>query len=423
MTLAVLLSTACCAGANRGGGRADLDLADRYERGDGVPRDFRKAAEILARSCAEGRGIPSACYRLAYARARGRGVVMGQPVIPILTAACERGDWLACGVPSDFDEDHARAACEGREPAACVALADHHGWSDSGTIEEERHEWLARACRGGVLEGCLALVESGGERTADRTFAADRVTAACGRGHVDACAAAGRPISPRALCDAGDYGACAEAGGAGDGAALESACAAKVLEACEHIAVRAIDADPPDPRTVEYLARACHLGSDVACRLQRPDEISTGCVTYQPTVFAPATRRPLPHLHGMTLDGRPWTATAGTVAVLAEHEPTRPWSTYNDIARRLGRPVYVVVAPEELEDLLPPAGPAVAIVLAEEFAEEPIVAPPHPFAGVSVGKGIQLLDEHGAVLAVFSTGFEVVPATFARCVTSILDRP
>lgn len=186
-----------------------LEQAGRYERGDGVARDFRRAAELLEQSCDRGRGNASACRRLAVAQLRGRGVPKQELVGPLLQHACDHGDWLACGVYVPFDETKAQAACDGPQPEACVALASLRSFSQSGTVESERRELLERACQRSVLEGCLELVYPfGDEAAAEFPDAFERVRVACTRGDVDACAVAGTPIAPRELCAAGDHEAC-----------------------------------------------------------------------------------------------------------------------------------------------------------------------------------------------------------------------
>lgn len=205
--LAVMVAAAACQ-RKHSSDRA-LEQAGRYERGDGVARDFRRAAALLEQSCDHGRGNASACRRLAVAQWRGRGVPKQALVGALLRHACERGDWLACGVYTPFDEAKARAACDGSEPEACVALASLRVFSQSGEVEFERLEFLARACERSVLEGCFQLVEwLGDQAAAEAPDAVERIRAECKRGDVDACAAAGTPIPPRELCAAGDLEAC-----------------------------------------------------------------------------------------------------------------------------------------------------------------------------------------------------------------------
>ncbi|MBP8805454.1 MAG: sel1 repeat family protein [Kofleriaceae bacterium] len=198
-----------CSSGTRKTVHADLELAKRYERGDGVPRDFRLAARLFEKACDQGRGDASACRRLAVAMARGRGLPKQRRALALMRHACERGDWLACGPYDSFDVAKAEAACGGQEPEACVPLASMLAWSQSGTVEEEMVELLARACQRSVLEACLRLVEThGNEAATEVPFAIERVRAACRQGDSDACAAAGTPIPARELCAAGDFEAC-----------------------------------------------------------------------------------------------------------------------------------------------------------------------------------------------------------------------
>jgi len=414
--LAVLAAAACCAGANRGSGHADIDLAARYERGDSVPRDFRKAAELLSRSCSDGRGIPSACRRLALARARGRGVPVDRGGERLLSIACKRGDWLACVGPISFDEDTAEAACRAGKHEACLALANLEAGSDSGAQQDERWGYIEAACRAGVLEGCHALAQVGLD--SDDTGAAiatARLTEACRRGDADACDSVGKPIAARELCDAGDYRACAAID---DSGTLALACDNNVLESCEHLALRAVDAEPADPHAVEYLARACRLGSIKACEYNRPAEIATGCVAYHAYIIAPEHRRKVPHLHGVDATGRPWTAPTGPLLVLANTGLVLP-TAYDEVARHVDIPVVVAADPRTSADP-PPLERATPVRLDASFTDEPVVTGAHDLSVYRVARANSIIDRDDVVRAVLWGG-PTVPATFARCVRHLLE--
>lgn len=416
VTLAVLLSTACCAGANRGGGRADLDLADRYERGDGVPRDFRKAADILAHSCAEGRGVPSACRRLAFARARGRGVAVDQSVAPLLTAACERGDWLACGGPIGFDEGKARTACSAGSAEACLAVASLSGYSESGSAQEERWAYIEAACRADVLEGCIAIARTGlddGDALDD--LARERLTSACGRGDVDACEAVGTPLDPRALCAAGDFAACAAAG---DPATLKTACDNQQVDACEVLALRALEMEPPGPGAADLVKRACRLGSAAACDYDQPGQVETGCGdAFSVFVIDPDHRRQVARLHGSDANDHPWTAPAERLLITVDNDNV-PDRGYDEIAKRAGLPVFVsttierMTAARRLER-------AVLVVIAPSVAREHVASGRHRVADHEIARTTAIVDPDGTVRAVF-WGVPKAPVSFARCVRHVV---
>ena len=400
------------------GQRGDAALADRYERGDGVPRDYRRAAELLARSCADGRGVAAACRRLAIARTQGRGVAQGLDVIALLTLACERGDWLACGLPIPFDPDDARAACARGRHDACLAVAGLSAWSQSGTAQEERRRYFLEACRAGILEGCHYLSGPGAGSEEESQFVRAKLTTACRRGDADACAAIDTPLPDRALCDAGDYQACGRLGAAGDAAALELACQYQVRDACERIALAAIDADPPDPRAAEHVARACRLGSGTACSYDRPDQIATGCVTYQPRAIAAGRRRKAAPLRGTDAAGQAWQAPAGPILLLAELDDI-PWANYDEVARRLDIPVVVSLQNDVRR---PPLQRATAVTLDPSFRDEPLMTPGPDELFSRVANVSAVFDRDNVIRAFLVTGPRV-PATYARCIRHLLERP
>jgi len=412
-----LLAAALCACARGGAGRADLALADRYERGDGVPRDFRKAAALLARSCAEGRGVAAACRRLAFARAQGRGTPVEPFVLPLLTTACQRGDWLACGGMIPFDEPHAQAACDRGDHAACLAITTLWAWSQSGTLDAQRRDYEEAACRAGLLEGCLAIAASGldGGAPGDEV-ARERLGAACRGGDADACAAIETPIPPRELCDAGDFAACIVVD---DEAALTIACDNQLAEACERLGLRGLEQEPPDPRVAERLERACRLGASTACEYaQRPRDLANGCVGFLTYVIAPDHRRALSRLRGVDAAHQPWTAPAARILVLVDHDAVPP-AAYDEVARHVDVPVFVATAPDDEA----PRGAltrAVRVVIDAALADEPVVTGRHDVSGHRIAHTNAIVDGDGVVRAVF-WGLPKMPVSFARCVRHVLQ--
>src|SRR5215208_5677322 len=82
-----------------------LEQARAFERGAGVPRDYRRAAAIYDRVCADGRGSVEACHELVDAIQDGRGVTSDRRRVAILEAAlCQRGDATACVVSAIREE-------------------------------------------------------------------------------------------------------------------------------------------------------------------------------------------------------------------------------------------------------------------------------------------------------------------------------
>lgn len=398
--------TACPAGPHR----SELDLADRYQRGDGVPRDFRKAAEILERRCDDGRGDLAACARFAAAVIDARGVSRDRDLVDLAVRACRRGAWLLCGEPiASLDVPAAERACERGQPEACLAVANGPGRSEGDLIE-----LVERACDGGVLTACLQIVQTASAHDAAAAERARRhASTQCDRGDVDACIAVGRPIDPRVRCDAGDYAACATA--AGDDVALTVACDHGVLAGCELLAFGARDADPPDPHASEKMARACKLGSSGACRHNRPADLATGCVAYQPTVFVAAERARVPRLSGIGPGGQPWRAEVGKPYVLIAQQRDVPWARFDDVARRLTETASVYV-------MVPDAAVVPADAAARGFVPDRALFTASVTRTVRVAdRSIKVVDGDGAVRAILSTEFPIVPATFARCVAHLLE--
>jgi hypothetical protein len=343
-------------------------------------------------------------------------------VVDLLTRACERGDWLSCGFPIAFDEAEARAACNGGRHDACMTVAGMSAMSQSGTMQEERWRLITEACGAGLIDACYAMAATGldDDDDGDRVARA-QLDAACKAGEADACAAVDRPLPDRALCDAGDYQACARLGAGGDASALALACEFRVPDACERIALDAVDSDPPDPRAAEHVARACKLGSETACAYDnRPAEIATGCVAYLPKVIDVARRRKIPILSGTDSGGRRWTAPSGPLLLLAKSGDI-PWATYDDVARRLDIPVVVSIQGDST--VAPPVlDRAAAIILAPAFSSEPVMTPGPNALFAKIATSDMLIDEHMVVRAVLPRGPRV-PATYARCIRALMTRP
>jgi len=402
------------------------ELAMIYERGDGLPRDYTKANQIHQRLCADGTGDLVACRRLVvnYSRHRGELEDPRVDVMKLLTLACQGGDWLSCGSYVQFDEAAALTACESDQPAACLAINSTHFMSQSGTVESEDAERRERACRRGILEACMEIVTYAGHADeAPLDEAAEAVTAACDRGDADACAVLGKPIDPAELCRANDFEACAIAG-ASDPGALAKACDHDVLEACESLAFAARDADPPDPRVVEYFEHACKLGSSEACRQNKPKDLEIGCGAYLPARVPGASRRSLPRLSG-TVGGSAWSAAKDQPFLVLKYEPQkRSPDVYARLAQALGNDVAVYVLVGTSADATEFA-PALAVVLDPALAEEPLTTETSVMSQLTrrLRVGAAVADATGVPRALFATEWGIVPATMARCARAILAEP
>lgn len=130
--------TPCIEDCDRGIASACTLVADRIERGDGVPPDPTRALGFHERAC-ELRD-PAACVIAARMFAAGRGVSPNRArQMDLLATACTLGDSAACSVPAK-----AFAAGAGVAPDARRA-----------------QELLEHACTGGIEAACDALTDAG----------------------------------------------------------------------------------------------------------------------------------------------------------------------------------------------------------------------------------------------------------------------
>ena len=415
----VLLVPFACGHKSKG----PTDEATRFERGNGVARDYTRALHIHEDRCDH--GDPVACRKLAIAVLANRGEPRKPVDAPaLLTAACQHGDWLACVPPiAPLDPDKASAACDAGTLPACVAVTWAHAFNQSGTVEAEDDRRLERACDGKILEACEQLVERARNAREASPAASPQVQHACDAGDADACTALGHPIAPAELCRASDFRACAATD---DPAALGRACDHRITAACEKLAIAARDADPPDPHVVEKFARACAAGSTI-CKQNRPEDLAIGCAAYRPA-RVPADRR----VHvapptGTDAKGAAWTAPAGRpFLILGLRGDTAP-DRYADVARRLSPSIAVyVIAPQGTDPA--PYAPAQLVVLDAASAAAPLAATTHPDPGNPLERHLgdgwpTIVDANLTPRAVLSLESGIVPATLARCTTGVIALP
>lgn len=415
--VAVAGCAACCGSTERGNA---LQRAGTYERGDGVPRDYAVAAEILSVACRGGAGDPAACRRLAEAIRSARGVQRGTDVdvMGLFVAACQHGDWLACANTDTFDRSRAEAACRGSKKEACVTLAATTT-GDGSSAEHTRRQYLEAACGQGVLTACIRTLMLEGRDGSVVARAA--VASACQRGDADACNAIGEPVAAHDLCAAHDYQACAMVGLEGDESALVRACEARVPIACEHIAIRARDADPADATAPEKLAFACKSGSEVACRYNsRVADVANGCAAYQPLRIPPRNRIVLPRLVG-TRNGADWIDTNSQPRLLFGGGFSGSADELAILTERLPGVRLIIQASGGTT-----AAGVEVVQLAPGLQDTSLVPPRDPSAvrlGTLGDGNIKVVDSEGKVRAVLSEESGIVPATLARCVHTLLNDP
>lgn len=251
-----------------------------YESGSGVARDYRKAAAVYREQCADGCGDLAACRSLFDLAIDSRGIVPRVEHVATLTRMCKRGDSLGCSIASLLgvvDSSTAQPAtntgerCAAGDASACeVELSMAYDEGIGAPFEEpETEQELAtklearmnnaasQLCRRGMVKACNEMVEHEtfacrlespprnciADVTADRrargidpaplAYAWERVQQACHDGDADACALVpGHELSAKDLCNAGDYGSCAELATRGDTQAGKIACEAGVGTSC-----------------------------------------------------------------------------------------------------------------------------------------------------------------------------------------------
>lgn len=232
--------------------RTPLELATAYERGDGVPRDYARAAAILTEQCRDAAGDPVACRRLLRAMMAERGVVGDQRMVDLAVALCLAiADADACvmaamasppGTPSHdaiqrrmdaFLSTDLGARCDrDRAVDACAwYLATYSlGPPESDEAVRQRDVAASVLCAHDDRRACATLVtsltwcDSTGDphqctldalaewRADEQALYLDaysRLDHACTLGDADACPfLPGRALSADLLCAAHDHAAC-----------------------------------------------------------------------------------------------------------------------------------------------------------------------------------------------------------------------
>jgi hypothetical protein len=240
-----------------------FDQAVAYERGHGVPRDFRKAGELYDRLCGGGSGDLGACTKSVEIAERLETMLDPQRA-SLMQRMCERGDKLGCinGLPGGKDEEVALRArgidldklpeqCSAGDVSACRFLFVVSGLTSLVSSPKGVTPMMVDIARVSLhadadlafdltADACWAVVrglcdprDSGESRDWPACFAkieADRkqydlpapgqemdVSRACHAALVRACSAGsvpacehfqGRRITSCVLCDAGDKRAC-----------------------------------------------------------------------------------------------------------------------------------------------------------------------------------------------------------------------
>jgi hypothetical protein len=258
MVVVGALAALGCQPSSRANGRqaakpagSPVEQAHAYERGAGLARDYRAAAELFRAACDAGRGDVLACGEWIRAGLRSRGTKLDRPAIQALaTKICvDRRDAFGCVVTDLLSAKEAEIPkpvmdvikdvlahlqpCDAAHPSECQAamLGSALDFSGGSTAQARRLDLEERLCSAGIVAGCVELRHAAGASTEAVADAGRRLQAACDAGDADACAAApDRAEFPlKQLCAASDYEACGALGCRGDAEAAALASRQGVL--------------------------------------------------------------------------------------------------------------------------------------------------------------------------------------------------
>jgi hypothetical protein len=267
--------------SHHAGPAAGVERGLDFERGRGVPRDYRKAVAVYRDACQDGCGDLASCQRLFRLAADDRGIVIaGREMATLAGRLCDRHDMNACiasvlmglrdetALPHIADKDKQVDTCEAGDLAACqlVMFGASFNFGGSSAVEEREQRAAQKACTLGDADGCntvakhwqyecggkdlLACIDARAAETraemtghpefldgydrdmAELRDAVKRTITACTDGDVDACAAIDHDVPKPQLCDAGDLQVCEVLAKEGDDHAKQIACAAGIDVGC-----------------------------------------------------------------------------------------------------------------------------------------------------------------------------------------------
>jgi hypothetical protein len=229
-----------------------VEQAHAYERGAGVARDYRAAAELLRAACDGGRGDVLACGEWIRAGLRARGTDRDRPSFQALaTKICvDRRDPFGCvmtGLLSGREADIPKPVmnvmedvlahlqpCDAAHPSECQAamFGSALSFSDGTAAQARRLEREEQLCGAGIVSGCVELQRMSLASAEAIANAKRRLQAACDAGDADACEEAPdrTGVALKELCAASDYEACGAVGCRGDAQAAALATSHGVLQ-------------------------------------------------------------------------------------------------------------------------------------------------------------------------------------------------
>jgi TPR repeat protein len=184
-----------------------IKLGLRYRKGDGVPKDERRATAQFQRAC-EG-GAAEGCGQLGMSYMVGSGVTQDKRRgVALLEKSCEGGDAMGClilgasyangnGVPKDERRASAvyEKACEGGQALGCASLGVSYQHGNGVPQDKSRAAALyEKACKGGQALSCGflgGLYASGQGVPQDERRAAALYEKACEGGQALGCSSLG----------------------------------------------------------------------------------------------------------------------------------------------------------------------------------------------------------------------------------------
>jgi TPR repeat protein len=390
----------------------------RYEHGDGVPRDYAKAAPLREEACKLGDTV--SCRVFGDMVMHGRGVALDEDRgKQLLGAACDKGDGEACArggrklVAAHLPA--LKGACAKGQGGACFAVAlalfDDPG---EATVDDVRKPLMV-ACRANIPEACqrvidvaelckqleakpdtceaavAAYVAKPGKELGKEAFELE--LAMCKRGNATACAALpARAVGEADLCKAHDFGACMGAGYVGAIADEVAACDGGFAGACLR-AARRLRADGHPDQVAHLLDRGCALHDSDACA-EKVDP--SGCAAFAPVQIPDTQRKPA------GIAGPAVVIPDVNDSILYEHD--QPGFTYAKTA----------LAPEPLIDRASLPGDVARALRAE--IERALPADRPSFAAAS---SAAVIDGAGRLSAVLHLGSMTQPLDLVACVRSL----
>ena len=193
----VELDKACTSGD----GFSCFELAQKYAKGDGLPKDEQRAANYYYRGCFSD---TNSCVALGLMHLEGRGVAQSDgDAVTWFRSACSRGNPNGCSNLAVMYQKGAGVApdpvlaatllmksCDGNDAFGCFHLG--MAYSDGRGVEkDESHaaELFHKACESGEAAACtnLGIIYLGGKVRKDEKIAAALFKRACDANELKGC--------------------------------------------------------------------------------------------------------------------------------------------------------------------------------------------------------------------------------------------